>query len=380
MNFQRKALWVSLTAAALLAACGGGGSDTTPLTPIQGVKVVGDSLADSGTFGYKITVQGAALTGTNSTPIWVERVAASYGQTLCPHFTSSDEVNFSRDAACTNYAVSGGRINNVTAPASPVSITLQLKEAGANGYADSDLLLVDGGANDAGDLIRAYLGAAKDGGVAYRTLLSSVLDAGTLQGLLTSGPSGAAQAGGAYMKTLAAQFASTLKTHALAKGATHVAILNVPDILVTPKFKLVLGSIEAAQGAAASAQAASLFDAWISAFNTQLSTSFAGDSRVVIVDFNESSKDQAKNPAQYELTNATTPVCPVTGRGADGLPTYTFPTCTAAALSAMPPTNAAGSPDWWKHYAFADGFHPTPYVHQLMGQLVSRSLSQAGWL
>ena len=64
MNFQRKALWVSLAAAALLAGCGGGGADTTPLAPIRGVKVVGDSLADSGTFGYKFTVQGTAPTGT----------------------------------------------------------------------------------------------------------------------------------------------------------------------------------------------------------------------------------------------------------------------------------------------------------------------------
>ena len=158
------------------------------------------------------------------------------------------------------------------------------------------------------------------------------------------------------------------------------AVLNVPDILKTPRFKLVVASIAAAQGTAASVQATAVFDAWIQAFNTQLSASFAGDSRVAIVNFNESSKDQADRPAQYELSNITTPACPVTGRGSDGLPTYSFPTCTAAALSAAPPVGVAGGADWWKFYAFSDGFHPSPYVHQLMGQLVSRSLSQAGWL
>ena len=130
----------------------------------------------------------------------------------------------------------------------------------------------------------------------------------------------------------------------------------------------------------ASVQATAVFDAWIQAFNTQLSASFAGDSRVAIVNFNESSKDQADHPAQYQLSNTTTPACPATGRGSDGLPTYSFPTCTAAALSAAPPVGVAGGADWWKFYAFSDGFHPSPYVHQLMGQLVSRSLSQAGWL
>ena len=380
MNFQRKALWVSLAAAALLAACGGGGSDTTPAAPIEGIKVVGDSLADGGTFGYKFTVQGSAPTGAGATALWVDRVAASYSQTLCAHYASADGVNFVNKAGCTNYAVGGGRINNFSAPTSPVSITQQLKDAGAAGYVASDLLLVDGGANDAADLIGAYLKAASDGGVAYKTVLGTVLDAATVNAALAAGPSGFAQAGGAYMKALAAQFATTLKTNALDKGATRVAVLNVPDILKTPRFKLVLGSITAAQGAAASAQALAIFDAWIQAFNTQLAASFAGDSRVALVDFNASSKDQADHPAQYAIVNATTPVCPVTGRGSDGLPTYNFPTCTAAALSAAPPAGVAGGADWWKSYGFSDGFHPSPYVHQLMGQLVSRSLSQAGWL
>ena len=380
MNFQRKAWWVSLVAAASLAACGGGGADTTPLAPIKSVKAVGDSLADSGTFGYKFTVQGSAPTGMGATALWVDRVAASYSQTLCAHYASADNVSFSSKAGCTNYAVGGGRINNFTAPTSPVSITQQLKDAGAAGYVASDLLLVDGGSNDAADLIGAYLKAASDGGVTYKTVLSTVLDAATINAALAAGSTGLAQAGGAYMKALAAQFAATLKVNALDKGATRVAILNVPDILKTPRFQLVLGSITASQGAAASAQALAVFDAWIQAFNTQLNASFAGDSRVAIVDFNASSKDQAEHPAQYELSNITTPACPVTGRGSDGLPTYTFPTCTAAALSAAPPAGVAGGADWWKFYAFSDGFHPSPYVHQLMGQLVSRSLSQAGWL
>ena len=379
MIAKHKAPWTAVAFACLLAACGGGGADTTPLAPITGVKVVGDSLSDSGTFGYKSTVQGAAPTGAGSSPLWVERVAASYSQTLCAHYASADGTTFASNAGCTNYAVSGGRINNLTAPTSPVSITQQLKDAGVAGYAASDLLLVDGGSNDAADLIGAYLKAASDGGATYKTVLGTVLDAATLQALFASGPNGAAQAGGAYMKALAVQFAATIQTNALAKGATRVAILNVPDITVTPRFKLVLGSVAAAQGAAAAAQAAALFDTWVQTFNGQLNASFAGDSRVTVVDFNDSSKDQAQHPAQYQLTNVTTPACPATGQASNGLPTYTFATCTAAALSATPPAGATGA-DWWVHYAFADNFHPTPYVHQLMGQLVSRSLSRAGWL
>ncbi len=380
MTSKHKASWAAVAAACLLAACGGGGADTTPLVSIAAVKVVGDSLSDSGTFGYKATVQGAAPTGPGSSPLWVERVAASYSQTLCAHYASSDGVSFTSNAGCSNHAVAGGRINNFTAPTSPASITQQLKDAGVAGYAASDLLLVDGGSNDAAALIGAYIRVGRDGGAAYKNVLGTVLDAATINAALAAGPTGLGQVGGAYMKALAAQFAATIKTNALDKGATHVAILNVPDITVTPRFKLVLDSVAAAQGAAAAAQAAALFDAWVQAFNAQLAASFAGDRRVVVVDFNDSSKDQSLRPAQYELTNITTPACPATGQGSDGLPTYTFATCTAAALSAAPPAGATGGADWWRHYAFADNFHPTPYVHQLMGQLVSRSLSRAGWL
>lgn len=373
--------WVAVAvSAAVLAACGGGGADTTPATAVTAVKVMGDSLADSGTFGLKFTVQGTAPTGAGSTAIWPERVAASYGRTLCPHYVSAGG-SFSAKADCTNYAVGGGRINNFTAPTSPVSILQQLKDAGAAGYATGDLVLIDGGGNDAADLIGAYLGASRDGGKAYAALLGTVLDATTVNSLLAGGATGMAQAGGAYMQALATQFAATIKAQTLDKGATRVAVLNMPGVTLTPKFRMVLASISAANGAAAAAQAQTLFDGWVQAFNAKLAAALAGDGRLTVVDFYASFKDQAEHPAQYAYTNVTTPACPATGVGSDGLPTYSFPSCTAAALSAMtPPAGATGGADWWKSYGFADSFHPTPFGHQLMGQLVSRSLSQAGWL
>ena len=45
-----------------------------------------------------------------------------------------------------------------------------------------------------------------------------------------------------------------------------------------------------------------------------------------------------------------------------------------AALSAAPPTGVT-DPNWWQTYLFSDSFHPTPYGHQLLGQLISRSLA-----
>ncbi|AVP56752.1 SGNH/GDSL hydrolase family protein [Pulveribacter suum] len=369
--------WAAAAAAAtLLAACGGGGADTTPAAPVTSVKVAGDSLADSGTFGIKFTVQGAGDNG-GPTLIWPERVAGSYSQKLCPHYDLTSGALNTR-ASCTNYAVGGAAINYFKAPNAPQSILRQLADLGAAGYGAGDLLLVDGGGNDASDLIGAYLGASKDGGAAYAALLGTVLNAATVQQLLGGGAAGMAQAGGAYMQALAVRFAGAIKAQALDKGASRVAVLNMPGVTLTPKFRTVLGSIAQANGQAAAAQAEKLFDGWVQAFNAKLAEQFAGDKRVAVVDFYASFKDQSEHPAQYSYDNVTTPVCPVTGVDGSGLPTYTFPTCTAAALSAKPPAGAGA--DWWQRYAFSDSFHPTPYAHQLMGQLVSRSLSQAGWL
>ena len=77
--------WIAAAAASiLLAACGGGSIDI-----VHPVKVAGDSLADSGTFGYKFTVQGTARTGTGSTPIWPEIIASENFSSLCPHYVAT---------------------------------------------------------------------------------------------------------------------------------------------------------------------------------------------------------------------------------------------------------------------------------------------------
>jgi phospholipase/lecithinase/hemolysin len=38
------------------------------------------------------------------------------------------------------------------------------------------------------------------------------------------------------------------------------------------------------------------------------------------------------------------------------------------------------SANWWKSYAFSDNFHPTPALHQLIGQAINVQVAKAGWL
>lgn len=392
-SFRPAALAAAIGAAALLAtACGGGGGgSSTDKRDVSSVKVAGDSLADSGTFagtagnGRIFSVQGSAA---EPNVLWTERIAANSYKTasLCNYYRATGSSTFTvNNAACTSYAIGGGRINNLAGlgPESQLSIIKQLRDLGDRGYAANELLLVDGGGNDAADLVGAYLKAASDSGVTYAALLATVLSGQTVATTLAQ-PNGAVTVGTLYMTKLADNFYDAIQTRALDKGATRVAVLNIPGITNTPRFQAVLDQIAAASGggsagATARAQSKAVFDGWVMAFNAELLSRAGTDKRVVVVDFYGSFNEQLANPSKYSITNTTKPACPSTGIGSDGLPNYNFQTCTATALSASPPVGVT-NPNWWTTYLFSDGFHPTPLGHELLANTVAAALQQAGWL
>lgn len=371
----------TIATAMLLAACGGG-SDTTA------VKVVGDSLADSGTFGIKFTVQGNA---SNPTQIWTDRVAGALdAPSLCARYTTNSNrqpILNPAATACTSYGVGGGRINpvGVAADASPMSVVQQLKDLAASGkFGDKEVLLANGGGNDAADLIGAYLAASRDGGVSYAALLGELLSPTQIQTAVAGGQVGLAQAGGLYMVALANSFADALNIYALNNGAQRVAVLTAPDVTKTPRFQAVLAGVSLVSGGgtvgqAASAQVAALADGWVKAFNAQLNSRFANNSKVVIVDFYSELNKWLTSPASYGLTNTTVPACPSVGKDENGLPTYSLAGCTADGLSAAPPAGVSSGADWWKTYVFSDNFHGTPRTNQLMADVVLTALATKGW-
>ena len=377
----RALLALAFAAAALLSACGGGES-APPRAAIQKVYVAGDSLADVGTFGVKATVQNSANLAAGF-PLFPEIVAAHYGIEGQCNFYAFTGTTFTQNPTqgCTNFAVGGGTIVNTTA-GDPRSIPLQLATAAqvrGGAWSDSDLILVDGGGNDAAALVGAYLGAASGpGGVAaYQAFLANQIDPTTLGTVLT-GANGPEAAALLYMQRTADTYYDAIKIHLLDKGATRVVVLNIPDITLTPRFVAVLAAVQAQRGAAAADQLQGAIRQWITAFNTRLETRIGGDTRVAVVDFYADITDEVTNAAAYGLTNATQPACPRTGTDAQGLPTYSFPACTSAALDAAPPAGASAG--WWQQWAFSDGFHPTPFAHRLLAASVSRAIARAGWL
>jgi outer membrane lipase/esterase len=363
-----------------LSGCGGGNEALPPKASISKVYVMGDSLADVGTFGYKFTVQDAS--NPKGYPIWPQLVANSYGldgSAQCNVFAfAGSTFGLNSASGCTNFAIGGARIiagaSNGGA-SSPMNVGVQMAtRASAGSYATTDLVLIDGGGNDAADLVSAYLGASSNP-AAFQTFLLQQLDATTLAALLPQA-NGAAVAAGAYMQALADTFAAQITTQVLNKGASHVVVLNAPDITLTPRFQMVLAGVSAQAGAATASALQGAIRQWLGAFNSKLAANFAGNAKVAVVDFYGDFTSEVNAPASYSLSNATQASCPVTGVDASGLPDYNFLACTSTALNAT----AGKAADWWKSYAFSDGFHPTPYGHQLMAASVSRVLARAGWL
>lgn len=381
MKFTRRFHLAALAVftAALVTACGGA---FTSKDDFDRVVVAGDSLADAGTFGFKFNVQNSAAPATGF-PIWPEIVAAEYDVENQCNFYTYNGTTFvpNATAGCTNYAIGGARIVNPASQGgntSPLSIPTQLATASArNGpYSRSDLVLVDGGGNDAADLVSAYLGATYPAGAtAYRNFLLQQIPAATLDPILAQ-PNGGALAAGQYMRSLADTYYVAIKVNVLDRGATHVAVLNLPDITLTPRFRQVLAQVAQANGGgaagdAAAAQLQAAIRQWIGAFNARLAERVGNDSRVALVDFNADFTDEVQNPGRYGLTNATLSACE-----AAGIPA--IQACSTAALDANPPAGLRAG--WWQTWAFSDSFHPTPLGHRLLADTVFRALVKAGWL
>lgn len=369
----RHPLTVALAALAL-TACGGGGGDSPPSSAPRttAVKVAGDSLNDSGTFGLKFTVQGTYA-------IWTEHVAAAVSApALCPAYTSALALK-PVSAGCTSHGVGGGAINRpgTADDTTPLSIVQQLKDIRTQQarYNPEELLLVDGGGNDMADLTGAFLNAAGDSGASFVALAGELLSPSEVGSFGADLPA----MGTAYATKLADLLADTITTEALDRDAQRVVVITAPDVTRTPKFLAVLALVNAS-GPSGPAQVTAIkatVSQWTTAFNNRIKARFAVHSRVVVVDFYAEFNKWLDTPTTYGLTNTTTPACPRVGTSG-GLPTYNIASCTDTSLSAAPPPGETG-PNWWKSYVFSDDFHGTPRTNELMGQLVVRALEAKGW-
>jgi phospholipase/lecithinase/hemolysin len=348
---------VAALAAAILAACGGGGAgDQAPKVSFSGVVSFGDSLSDVGTYkvgtvaalgGGQYTINQAAG-GTN----WVELMAKTLKVAApCAAQTGLDgaaaqgfSVPVQNKAGCTAYAQGGARVTNPVGPGNkllgganailgqltvPLITQMQNHLAAVGGaYTGNEMVFVLAGGND----VFINLGAV---GAGAATPTQAVTAMGVAGGELA-----------AYVKALV-----------IGKGAKRVAIVNLPDVSKTP-FAYSLD-----------AQTQGLINLMVTTFNDQLKAGLAGtEANTLFVDAYTVSRDQAANPAQYGLTNVQLPACDLTPAKN---PLASSLVCSGTNVIAGGPVDK---------YQFADAVHPTPYGYQLLAQLVSSEMAKKGWL
>jgi outer membrane lipase/esterase len=348
---------VAALGAAMLAACGGG-SDGSGYSRMV---VFGDSLSDVGTYatagvrqlgGGKYTVNGA------NAKIWVEMLADTLGVAApCAAQTGLEATGalaplaapITNVAGCFGYAQGGARVTNPVGPSnkallslgdasgalgqitSPVTSQVARHLAAANNsFAGNDLVTVLAGANDL-FMQLGTMNARIAAGVAQQTAANDAL---------------------AAMGTAGAELATLIRTQLVARGASRVLVVTVPDVSTTP-FGRSLG-----------AASAPLLQNLSVNFNNQLLLGLNGVQGVLTIDGYTLTRDIAATPAAYGITNNTVPAC-------DARATLGSLSCSAATVPAGVDVST---------YQYADAVHPTPLGHKAVADHVTARLRAAGWL
>lgn len=363
----------ALAAAALLAACGGGDSGPT----ITRVVSFGDSYSDLGAytvatqiplgqapgvppfFGGRFTTNTytgySAASNTNTATIWVEWVATRLGVAITPA-----EVGFGAQSvkcpvaattpalagSCTAYGQGGALVtdpNGINRAQGFLTVPLVTQVANHLGrfgsFTSSDVVFVFGGANH---LLTNFTAVSQ--GLPPATALANMRTAGT-------------------------ELAALVKNQIVARGATRVAVMNLPDIAPMPSFNQLPAANTALLGQMAIE------------FNTALTTGLAGVD-IRIIDMQALFSDILRSPSKYGFTNVTTAACdpakmsPATG----GSSMFCNASPASAFVAPIPNLNSIRTGASASTWLFADGVHPTTGGHKAIADYVINQLKEFDWI
>jgi outer membrane lipase/esterase len=380
-------LTTALAAAAFLAGCGGDDAgDQSPRVNFTQVVSFGDSLSDVGTYNVGVVkVQGGghySINGQGATGLpyinWTEFLAgtlqtsqpcaAETGLTPVAPFvpTVGDETPKFHDAStggtCTNYAQGGARVTADVGPGNAALLNPAVSSTYSNAIGQltipvqkqiTNYLNHNGNTFNSNQLVTVFAGGN-----------DIFINVGVFQATVGAGgdPTAAATAAVTAMGTAGAELAAYVNQMILAKGATHVVVVNLPDVSLTP--------YAIASGPAGQA----LVKQMTQAFNGQLQAGLTASDSLLFVDAFSASEDQSAHPAQYGLSDVTHPACDLTKVGSSLV-------CTKATLiSALLPTPATAPATAANGFEYADSVHPTPFGYSLLATLVAENLAIKGWL
>lgn len=373
----------ALGAAIVLGACGGSTAPTFTSTVS-----FGDSLSDVGTYkvGTIAAVGGGKWTVNSPTALnWTERVAASAGTsapcaaqtgllTNIPGLTGAPVTNV---PACLNYAQGSSRVSLPHAPNSaslqappfnavnlglmavPVATQMSTHLAKVGGsYVGNELVTVLAGGNDLfmnfGGIASAAAGGSTAVGAAIAAGWAADVQAAVAEGG-TAATNAAIAAAVAGIGQAGTELAALVKSQLVAKGARYVVVVNLLDASQSPF------------GQSLDAPTQGLVNSLVTTFNSQLHAGLSG-SGVLLVDAYTQGRLQTANPAQFGITNLTTPACSTTSP-ANPLQGSSLACTPASTIAADTST-----------YLYADTVHPTPLGYQLLADFVTARMRAAEWL
>jgi phospholipase/lecithinase/hemolysin len=321
----------------LLAACGGGGGSNSgggsnaaggPPGGVQ-LQVVsfGDSLSDVGTFAPLASPIGGGRFTTNPGQVWAQNVAQYYGDTLTAAFT--------------------------------IGATHQLSPHGGFGYAE-------GGATVAtpANLNDFLVDVIGDVEMPVNQQVSSYLSAhGSFNGgqlvLVWAGANDVLRAGALPAAAPVVQTAATTLAQIVAQivqnGATHVVVVNLPNIGVAPK------GLAAADGGATLAQLSQLFN---DTLNGALQANGLQGKVIQVDSFSWVNQILANFQANGFTVSNTGQAC-----SPSRTPNNTSLLCSPATYT---------TPNADQTYMFADDLHPTTHMHALFAQFVEQQIARSG--
>jgi phospholipase/lecithinase/hemolysin len=320
---------------ALLAACGGsggnGGGGNATANPPGGVRLqivsFGDSLSDVGTFAPIAGAVGGGRFTTNPGQVWTQLVAQHYGDTLSAAFTIGFDHQLSPQGGF-GYAEGG---STVATPANlnnflvdvigdvemPVTQQVSSYLAAHGSFNSGQLVLVWAGAND-------------------------VLRAGTLPAAAPT-----VQAAATTLAQIVGQIVQN--------GATHVVVVNLPNVGLSPKGRT------SADGGANLTQSSQLFN---DTLNAALQSNGLQGKVIQIDAYGWINQIFANFQSNGFTVSNTSQAC-----DPSKTPDDTSLLCSPATYSA---------PNADQTYMFADDLHPTTHMHALFAQFVEGQLAGSG--
>ncbi|SEE94912.1 Phospholipase/lecithinase/hemolysin [Burkholderia sp. WP9] len=321
-------------AVSLLSACGGhdGSSNNgRTATPAGGVHLqivsFGDSLSDVGTYAPIAGAVGGGRFTTNPGQVWTQNIAQYYGDTLNVAYTIDITHKLSAQGGL-GYAEGGATVATPANQSDFLTSVIGNIEMPVNQQVSS--YLAAHGSFNSNQLVLVWAGA------------NDVLRAGALPA--------AAQTVNTAAATLAQVVGQIVQN-----GATHVVVVNVPNIGLSPH------GIASSDGGANLTQLSQLFN---SSLNAALQTDGLQGKVIQIDSYTWLNGIMANFQANgFAVSN--------TGVACDPKKT---PDDTA--LLCSPPTYVSANAD--QTYMFADDLHPTTHLHALFAQYVEHQIASTG--